>query len=196
MSDFEYLSVLIAIIVGIGFTHLLLSIGRILGETKSLNVTLVHMIWTANILIMLVSFWWWAMNLRELEEWAFLTLLFLLFDVSLWCLMAAILYPVAIPQNYDLKAHFARKRKAFFSILILLAFADPVTSMILGTEHLIDLGWPYLHWMLTCLIGGSLAIRYENERFHKVFGIYWGFRFCCSFFPGSFQSRPEIRSTH
>ena len=31
MSDFEYLSVLIAIIVGIGFAHLLLSIGRILG---------------------------------------------------------------------------------------------------------------------------------------------------------------------
>ena len=29
MSDFEYLSVLIAIIVGIGFADLLLSIGRI-----------------------------------------------------------------------------------------------------------------------------------------------------------------------
>lgn len=46
MSDFEYLSVLIAIIVGIGFAHLLLSIGRILGETKTLNVTPVHLIWT------------------------------------------------------------------------------------------------------------------------------------------------------
>lgn len=174
MSDFEYLSVLIAIIVGIGFTHLLLSIGRILGEAKSLNVTLVHMVWTGNILIMLVGFWWWAINLREMQEWVFIILLFLLFDVSLWCLMAAILYPVAIPQNYDLKAHFARKRKAFFSILILLAFADPLTAMILGTEHLIELGWAYVHWMLACLIGGSLAIRYDNERFQQAFGIYWG----------------------
>ncbi len=56
MSDFEYLSVLIAIIVGIGFAHLLLSIGRILGEAKSLKVTLVHLIWTGNILLMLVAF--------------------------------------------------------------------------------------------------------------------------------------------
>lgn len=44
MSDFEYLSVLIAIIVGIGFTHLLLSIGRVLGERKSLNVDAVQLI--------------------------------------------------------------------------------------------------------------------------------------------------------
>ena len=72
MSDFEYLSVLIAIIVGIGFAHLLLSIGRILGEAKALNITLVHLIWTGNILVMLVGFWWWAINLREIEEWVFL----------------------------------------------------------------------------------------------------------------------------
>ena len=102
MSDFEYLSVLIAIIVGIGFAHLLLSIGRVLGETKALNITPVHWIWTINILVMLIGFWWWAINLREIEEWVFLQLLFLLFDVSLWCLMAAILYPVTIPQDYDL----------------------------------------------------------------------------------------------
>ena len=44
MSDFEYLSVLIAIIVGIGIAHLLLSLGRIVGETRSLNYGLVHFI--------------------------------------------------------------------------------------------------------------------------------------------------------
>ncbi len=68
MSDFEYLSVLIAIIIGIGFAHLQLSIGRVLGEIKRLNITLVHLIWTGNILLMLVGFWWWAINLREIEE--------------------------------------------------------------------------------------------------------------------------------
>ncbi len=68
MSDFEYLSVLIAIIIGIGFAHLLLSIGRVLGEIKRLNITLVHLIWTGNILLMLVGFWWWAINPREIEE--------------------------------------------------------------------------------------------------------------------------------
>jgi hypothetical protein len=174
MSDFEYLSVLVAIIVGIGFTHLLLSIGRVLGETKSVNMTPVHSVWTGNILLMLVGFWWWAISLREMHEWIFLQLIFLLLDVSLWCLMAAILFPVAIPPNYDLGLHFARKRKAFFSILVMLAIADPLTSMILGVEHLADLGWPYLHWMLACLIGGILAIRFDNERFQLGFAIYWG----------------------
>jgi len=174
MSDFEYLSVLIAIIVGIGIAHLLLSLGRILGEAKHLNVGWVQMLWTANILLMLITFWWWGINLRQIEEWVYIQLLFLLFDVSLWCILAAILYPVAIPQEFDLTAHFAKKRKAFYSILVVLAFSDPMTSMILGTEHLIELGWGYLHWMLTCLVGGIAAIRIESERFQLGFAIYWG----------------------
>jgi hypothetical protein len=175
MTDFEYLSVLVAIIVGIGFTHLLLSIGRILGEVKSLNVSAVQFIWAANILMMLVTFWWWAISLRNLEEWVFLQLLFLLFDVSLWCLMAAILFPTSIPANYDLGAHFENKRKPFFTILIILAFADPLTASILGTEHLIDLGWAYLHWMATSLVGGIAGILYKHKSIQLGIAIYWGF---------------------
>lgn len=174
MSDFEYLSVLIAIIVGIGIAHLLLSLGRIVGETRSLNYGLVHFIWTINILLILVVIWWWGINLRQLEEWVFLHFLFLLFNISLWCLLAAILYPVAIPQQFDLKAHFAKKRKSFFTILAVLAFADPLTSLVLGMEHLLDLGWAYLHLLLACFIGGIAAIRYDNERFQLTFAVYWG----------------------
>lgn len=174
MSDFEYLSVLIAIIVGIGFTHLLLSIGRLIGETKQLNVGVVQLIWTANILLMLTGFWWWALSLRQLEEWTFLSLVLILFDISLWCLLAAILYPVNIPPGYDLSAHFERKRTGFFAILILLSIADPFTATILGAEHLFELGWAYLHWMLVTLVGGILAIRYSAAWFQKGFAVYWG----------------------
>ncbi len=53
--------------------------------------------------------------------------------------MASILFPVAIPHEYDLKLHFERKRRAFFSILVILAIADPLTSATLGVEHLVDL---------------------------------------------------------
>ena len=174
MSDFEYLTVLIAIILGIGIAHLLTSIARVIGETKDLNIGVAHSIWTINILTFLIVFWWWGINLRDLGEWVFLQYFFLLFDTSLWCLLAAILFPATIPQDYDLGAHFATKRKPFFSILIVLAFADPLTSMILGTEHLVQLGWGYLHWAFACLVGGILGIRYENERLHRGIAIYWG----------------------
>jgi len=68
MSDFEYLSVLTAIIVGIGIAHLLLSLGRVFGQTKRLNVSVLHLIWTANVFTLLVVYWWWGINLREVQE--------------------------------------------------------------------------------------------------------------------------------
>ena len=174
MTDFEYLSVLIAIIVGIGIAHLLMSLGRILGEASRLRTDLVHLIWTVNLFLVLIAFWWWGINLRQLEVWAFLPFLLVLLSASMWCLMAAILYPVAIPPDFDYKAHFLQKRRLFFSILVLLAFVAPLTALVLGTDHIMELGWAYLHWDLANLLGGILAIRYDNERFHKVFAVYWG----------------------
>jgi hypothetical protein len=56
----------------------------------------------------------------------------------------------------------------------MLAFADPLTASILGTEHLIDLGWAYWHWILTCLVGGIAALRITSKRFQQGFAIYWG----------------------
>ena len=174
MSDFEYLSVLLAIIVGIGIAHLLMCLGQILGEEGRLKTDFVHLIWTGNILLALIAFWWWGVNLRELEVWSFLPFLFVLASASLWVLMAAILYPVAIPPQFDFKAHFHKKRRLFFSILVLLVFVDPLTALVLGTDHIMDLGWSYLHWLVAGLVGGIIAIRSDNERFHKMFAVYWG----------------------
>ena len=86
----------------------------------------------------------------------------------------ALLYPVNLPAEFDLGAHFAKKRRSFFVILIILSFADPLTAAILGAEHLIDLGWPYWHWMLTCLVGGSASLWFTSRLFQHLFAIYWG----------------------
>ena len=68
MSDFEYLSVLIAIIVGIAFAHLLLSLGRVLGEIRELQVSPVQLVWTANILLMMIAFWWRLADTKYLTD--------------------------------------------------------------------------------------------------------------------------------
>jgi hypothetical protein len=175
MSNFEFLSVLFAIIIGIGFAHLLLSIGRILGETKSLNIGSVHLIWTANVLLVLVVYWWWLINLRGAEQWVFHELLILILHASLWVLLAATLFPASIPQNYDLGAHFERKRTSFFAILVLAAFVDPISVLIIGTEHLVDLGWQYYHFIVVCLVGGIAGMRVKNMKFHQALAAYWGF---------------------
>ena len=159
MSNFEFITVLFAIIIGVGVTHLLLTIGRLLGETKSYNVGPVQLVWTVNLLLVLVAYWWWINELRSVEEWSFRLLLLVYVDISLWCLLAATIYPVTISPDYDLKAHFEKKRTSFFAILIVLALLDPSIAVVLGAENLKFLGWPYMHLMAITFIGGIAGIR-------------------------------------
>ena len=174
MSNFEFITVLLAIIVGIGITHLLLSIGRLFGETRKLNVSAVQIVWTANILFALVAYWWWVISLRTVQEWTFFQLLLVFVDVCLWCLLSATLYPNTIPPDYDLAKHFEIKRKSLFSILIILSVVDPIVVLALGPENLFDLGWPYLNFMALCLAGGIAGIRVENQKFQFFLASYWG----------------------
>jgi len=174
MSNFEFLTVLLAIIIGIGITHLMLSIGRFLGEVGRFKVGLVQFVWTVNILLALVGYWWWINGLRGVESWSFPLLLFVFIDIFLWCLLAAALYPATISSDYNLKGHFENKRSSFFLILVALALIDPSVEIALGADNLLDLGWPYLHLMAASFVGGIASIRFNNERFQLAFAIYWG----------------------
>jgi hypothetical protein len=57
MSTFEYLSVLLSIIVGVGITHMIMGLGRLFSHTSGRKIYWVHVLWTINIALYLVVYW-------------------------------------------------------------------------------------------------------------------------------------------
>ena len=174
MSTFEYLSVLLSIIVGLGITHIILGLGRLIGHASGRSIYWVHLLWALNIALYLVVFWWWAINLRELEEWAFVPFLVVLLEPALLCLAGAILFPVNMPPDLEYKTHFYRSRKAFFSVVVALGISDlSVVLYASPAAHFSELGFPYQLFLSATLFGGIIAAFSDSERVQGAMAVYY-----------------------
>ncbi len=179
MSTFEYLSVLLSIIVGLGITHIIIGLGRLISHSSGRSIYWVHLIWMLNIALYLVVFWWWAINLRALDEWSFLPFLVVLLEPALLCLAGAILYPVAMPPDLEYKTHFYRIRKVFFSVIVAISVSDRFIALFSApTGHITALGWPFYALFTITFFGGIIAAMVDDERLQGAFAIIY----CCALF--------------
>ena len=74
MTSYEYLSTLLSIIIGLGITHLLVGIGRIINNPKGVKPYWIHLVWTLAIFIYLIQYWWFEYKLISILEWTFRSL--------------------------------------------------------------------------------------------------------------------------
>ena len=67
MTTFEYLAVLVSVIVGLGITQLLGGVARLITHRTEHKLYWVHLVWAATIFLSLVSFWWAQLWLNTVE---------------------------------------------------------------------------------------------------------------------------------
>ncbi len=72
MSPFEYVMVLVSIVVGLAITHLLTAVAagvhRLRGHGEPLTLDPVYLLWVGYVLVWLISFWWYEFNFQALRE--------------------------------------------------------------------------------------------------------------------------------
>lgn len=175
MDHFEYIMVLISIIVGLGIAHVLIGVGGIIDRRASMRppitLSVTHGAWLAFTFTWLVQFWWWEFRFSELApEWTIELYLFLVTYAVALFLLAVILVPRTWEGVENLDNHFLTRRVWFYSVLIAVTGLDVLDSFLKGGwSYMVDvLGpWTWSFWALTvvfCIIG----IRSRTLRFHKV----------------------------
>ena len=132
MDEFNYLSVLVSIILGLGITQLLTGIGRLLQ-----NRDRVKLYWPtiASVLILLVVHvlvWWTLFELRAESEWTFPGFLaVLLLPILLYLLSALALPDFGDAVADDLRQHYYANSRWFFSLWFLLVGASFLHELML-----------------------------------------------------------------
>ena len=174
MDQFDYLSVLMSIITGLGITHVLTGVGRFLGGPASPRVFWVHVTWSVNVVLLQAFFWWFTFKWADNPSWTFWLFLFVLAYAILLYLLAVILYPVELPPDYDFGAHFHRRRKWFFHLLSFIALVDVADTMLKGQENVdaVDV-WGVL-FLAFSLVSPLAAARMRSTRGHQIYAVVWG----------------------
>jgi hypothetical protein len=139
MSTFEYVMVLVSIVIGLALTHVLTAIAagvhRLRGHGTPLTLDPVYLLWVGNITIWLVSFWWVEYTFREAQEWTFGLYLFVISFAIVLFLLASILVPYRLEGVEDTYEYFIKGRTWFFGAYIIAVGFDVVDTLLKGPDY-------------------------------------------------------------
>jgi hypothetical protein len=164
VNVFEFLLVVLAIVLGLGIAELLGGVVRILrGDLASSGL---HALWVVIVFQLQVQLAWGLWGLRSREAWRYPEFLLLLLGPVVLYLTAAVLFPSASSERADL--HLLRRRRSFFVLNI-----GYVTVTALYGWLLYDQGWPLgptLMRLAVIVVLGTLALT-EKRAIHWTGGL-------------------------
>jgi hypothetical protein len=133
MGVFEYIGVLISVIMGLGITHLATGATKLIQRRDEVRFYLPHALWTLNVLMYILLIWWSMFWWSGHEDWYAYQYMFITLYAIVLFFLAAMLYPWDMDKGFDIRAYFFRNRIWFFgrclrSILFLSASTWPLRS--------------------------------------------------------------------
>ena len=175
MDAFNYLSVLIAIILALGMTRVLAGVGEMLQARARRRIYWVHVVWIVNLFLYLVVAWWIFYRWRNQQPWTFFLFIFVLISPTILFLVSLLLFPPesALDEFIDYKQHFYANHHAFFVLFALFTPIDFVDSLLKGVAHFIALGPQYLISNTLYFVGLTTAAITRNQRYHEIFAVFF-----------------------
>ncbi len=169
MSPFEYVVVLISIILGLGITQIMTGVADLVHQWEKVKLYWPHTLWVVLVFIMHVQEWWITYDLKQaFDTWRLPTFLFFtLYPVTLF-ILARILFPYAPADGpIDLRSfYFANFRKFFLIFIILIALS--IVSNVIVTGFTPDQLLLVLLFVVTTVITVGNV---KSENVHKVLSV-------------------------
>jgi hypothetical protein len=166
MDAFSYLSVLLAVIVGLAITQVLQGYRSLALGRERVRWYARPLIWSGLILLVVIQHWWASFGLAERSDWSFVQFAAVLVQTALFYMMAALVLPDMPPDEpADLKRHYYREVPAFFGIAVAANLWNGLREYLLFGEP--PLGFN-LGFQLLFLALATTAIIVRRERVHEV----------------------------
>ena len=165
ISSFEYVTVLISIVLGLGITQILTGIARLIQKRDKLIIYWPHLLWIIFILFLHVQEWWVMYELKMFIPWRLPVFLFvMLYPITLF-VMAKLIFPNKLKgKQIDLKKFYYKNFKKFFGLLIFSAILSIGYNLFILNLKITD-----QLLQLLIMVGFSFILykRYVNEWVHK-----------------------------
>jgi hypothetical protein len=164
MSSFEYLSVLVSIILGLGLTHLLSSARDLIQQRAGIHFHWLPLVWAALILLSQIEWWWGLFEVRARTEWNFFSFLFLLLSPVSMYLTAGIVLPQGADGVRDLQRYYFDNHRWLFSLAGLTNLLDAIRALASGLEWIDARVWS--NFAAAAILASLASIR--RQLFHVI----------------------------
>lgn len=165
MSEFEFISVLISMVVGLGIGMLLRGVGQAVHERRQAPIDSVHMVWTASVFLNLVLNWWVLFSWRDQEVWSFTLFLSLIVWAVALYLPVVFLYPPRKPASERWADVYANNRQWFLGAFASFAAADVWVTALRGGLFDPPIFLPFVGHYFVLWVTGVFVARPGYQRF-------------------------------
>ncbi|GCC52947.1 hypothetical protein SanaruYs_31880 [Chryseotalea sanaruensis] len=169
MSPFEYVSVLISIILGLGITVILTGLADIIKRWEMISMYWPYGVWMLIVFVLHIQEWWITYSLRAEMTWTLPLFLFIITYPIVLFVLAHLLFPQKWSKaGLDLKQHYLNNYRKYFGAALLL-----VVISILQNHFVLDyaieeqLGQFFVAFVFLTL----LALKQIPEKMHGALAI-------------------------
>ena len=132
MTAFEYITVLISIILGMGITQIVTGIADMVTQWSRVKIYWPHLLWVAFVFFLHIQDWWETFNLQEFTVWKLSTfLVVILYPINLF-ILARLLFPFGQDQStnsVDFKEFYFSNYRKFFLWLVILSLLSMINNI-------------------------------------------------------------------
>jgi hypothetical protein len=173
LTLFEYLGVLLSVVVGLAVTHVLTGVSKTIQHRDTVKVYPLHLGWAVNVLIYIIAIWWGMFWWSNEDAWSFFQFLFIILYAIVLFLLASLLYPFKLPDDYNFEEHFYRNRTWFFGIQVAAWMVDIPETWLKAQDGLRALpsGYPvFVGVLMAMAVVGAWT---DSRPYHRFYVVAW-----------------------
>lgn len=166
MTPFEYVSVLISIVLGLGITQIVTGTADMIHNSERVRVYWPHVLWVVLVFFLHLQEWWILYGLRQYQEWRLATFFFtILYPINLF-ILARILFPGGQEAGpIDLKEFYFKNYRKFFLLSAFLPVVSFIDNVFINQYPIEE---QFIHVLLLGVMGWGAARGLQKEWLHKV----------------------------
>ena len=169
ISAFEYITVFISIILGLGVTQILTGIADLVHQNERVKIYWPHLLWVIIVLVLHVQEWYVTFELRSLAQWRFPLFLFVLLYPVVLFILARLLFPFGLNEgSIDLKKFYFENYRRIFLFGTLLALLSLADNLLLREYAIIDL---FAQGFVLVVLSVMAIVKNSNPLLHKGIAI-------------------------
>lgn len=169
INPFEYSSILVSIILGLGITQLLSAFSDLLYNYKKVSFYWPQTLWLVFILFLHIQDWFITYQLKDKPEWHFAELVFiLLYPVSLFMAAKLLLPSNDKEESRQMKSYYMSQYPVLFAVMAVSILLSVIFNIWLLREPLLAQVHLLMFFLVILLIA---VLKVRHPMIHKFTAI-------------------------